>query len=141
MARGTMRRAMISPALALAVAGVLDLEPLNIRSIRIGPSLGDDPFQVHLLDGTEQRPPVLFEREDLVERPGILRQQLTEKALALGERLGPGSVALTIKHFPGGGPQEGGSDPHYAFGKNQAYPTNGRLPLAIGTTRSDSKRC
>jgi beta-glucosidase len=42
-----------------------------------------------------------------------------------GERLGPGSVALTIKHFPGGGPQEGGSDPHYAFGKNQAYPTNG----------------
>ena len=42
-----------------------------------------------------------------------------------GERLGPGSVALTIKHFPGGGPQEGGSDPHYDFGKNQAYPTNG----------------
>ena len=42
-----------------------------------------------------------------------------------GERLGPGSVALTIKHFPGGGPQEGGADPHYAFGKNQAYPTNG----------------
>ena len=42
-----------------------------------------------------------------------------------GERLGPGSVALTIKHFPGGGPQEGGADPHYDFGKNQAYPTNG----------------
>jgi beta-glucosidase len=42
-----------------------------------------------------------------------------------GERLGPRSVALTIKHFPGGGPQEGGSDPHYAFGKHQAYPTNG----------------
>jgi beta-glucosidase len=32
------------------------------------------------------------------------------------------SVALTIKHFPGGGPQEGGGDPHYAFGKNQIYP-------------------
>ena len=42
-----------------------------------------------------------------------------------GERLGPGGVALTIKHFPGGGPQEGGADPHYDFGKNQAYPTNG----------------
>ena len=39
-----------------------------------------------------------------------------------GEKLGPGSVALTMKHFPGGGPQEGGGDPHYDFGKNQAYP-------------------
>jgi beta-glucosidase len=39
-----------------------------------------------------------------------------------GERLGPRSVALTMKHFPGGGPQEGGGDPHYEFGKNQAYP-------------------
>lgn len=42
-----------------------------------------------------------------------------------GERLGPGSVALTMKHFPGGGPQEGGADPHYDFGKNQTYPTQG----------------
>ena len=41
-----------------------------------------------------------------------------------GEKLGPRSVALTMKHFPGGGPQEGGGDPHYAFGKNQVYPTN-----------------
>jgi beta-glucosidase len=32
-------------------------------------------------------------------------------------------VALTIKHFPGGGPQEGGGDPHYDFGKNQIYPS------------------
>jgi beta-glucosidase len=41
-----------------------------------------------------------------------------------GEALGPNSVALTMKHFPGGGPQEGGADPHYDFGKNQVYPTN-----------------
>jgi beta-glucosidase len=41
-----------------------------------------------------------------------------------GEELGPRSVALTVKHFPGGGPQEGGADPHYDFGKNQAYPTD-----------------
>lgn len=41
-----------------------------------------------------------------------------------GDSLGPGSVALTMKHFPGGGPQEGGADPHYAFGKNQVYPTD-----------------
>lgn len=39
-----------------------------------------------------------------------------------GESLNSKSVALTIKHFPGGGPQEGGGDPHYDFGKNQAYP-------------------
>lgn len=31
-------------------------------------------------------------------------------------------VALTIKHFPGGGPQELGLDPHYSFGKTQVYP-------------------
>ncbi|NHN35781.1 glycoside hydrolase family 3 protein [Pseudomaricurvus alcaniphilus] len=41
-----------------------------------------------------------------------------------GEQLNPGSVALTIKHFPGGGPQSGGGDPHYWFGRNQAYPAN-----------------
>ena len=41
-----------------------------------------------------------------------------------GESLNSKSVALTIKHFPGGGPQEGGGDPHYDFGKNQAYPAN-----------------
>jgi beta-glucosidase len=32
------------------------------------------------------------------------------------------SVALTMKHFPGGGPQEQGLDPHYSFGKRQIYP-------------------
>ncbi|WP_127130756.1 glycoside hydrolase family 3 N-terminal domain-containing protein [Georgenia sp. SYP-B2076] len=32
------------------------------------------------------------------------------------------SVALTMKHFPGGGPQELGLDPHYSFGKTQVYP-------------------
>lgn len=39
-----------------------------------------------------------------------------------GEKLNSKSIALTIKHFPGGGPQEGGGDPHYTFGKNQVYP-------------------
>lgn len=39
-----------------------------------------------------------------------------------GDRLNSKSIALTIKHFPGGGPQEGGGDPHYEFGKNQVYP-------------------
>jgi beta-glucosidase len=48
------------------------------------------------------------------------------KALVLGLQGGPVSpssaVALTIKHFPGGGPQELGLDPHYSFGKRQIYP-------------------
>ena len=40
-----------------------------------------------------------------------------------GRTLSPqSSVALTIKHFPGGGPQEAGLDPHYTFGKSQVYP-------------------
>lgn len=33
------------------------------------------------------------------------------------------AVALTIKHFPGGGPQQLGLDPHFTFGKNQVYPS------------------
>lgn len=39
-----------------------------------------------------------------------------------GEKLGPNSVALTTKHFPGGGPQEKGQDAHFDWGKDQIYP-------------------
>ena len=39
-----------------------------------------------------------------------------------GEKLGPQSVALTTKHFPGAGPADDGQDAHYSFGKNQVYP-------------------
>jgi beta-glucosidase len=35
------------------------------------------------------------------------------------------SVAQTVKHFPGGGPQDLGLDPHYSFGKTQVYPGGG----------------
>jgi beta-glucosidase len=48
------------------------------------------------------------------------------RALVLGLQGGPvnrqSAVALTMKHFPGGGPQEQGLDPHYSFGKQQVYP-------------------
>jgi beta-glucosidase len=58
--------------------------------------------------------------EDAVLDARILRE------LVLGLQGGPvspkTSVALTIKHFPGGGPQEMGLDPHYSFGKRQVYP-------------------
>ncbi|MBQ3695026.1 MAG: glycoside hydrolase family 3 C-terminal domain-containing protein [Synergistaceae bacterium] len=36
-------------------------------------------------------------------------------------------VALTIKHFPGGGARENGFDPHYFLGRRNVYPTEGSL--------------
>jgi beta-glucosidase len=39
-----------------------------------------------------------------------------------GKILGPHSVALTTKHFPGAGPADDGQDAHFPFGKNQVYP-------------------
>ena len=41
-----------------------------------------------------------------------------------GESLGPTSVACMTKHFPGGGPQLDGEDPHFAYGREQVYPGN-----------------
>ncbi|MFE5297339.1 glycoside hydrolase family 3 protein [Streptomyces sp. NPDC056632] len=39
-----------------------------------------------------------------------------------GPELGPDSVAAMVKHFPGGGPQKDGEDPHFPHGKDQIYP-------------------
>jgi beta-glucosidase len=39
-----------------------------------------------------------------------------------GDRLGPHSVSAMVKHFPGGGPQRDGEDPHFPHGKEQVYP-------------------
>jgi beta-glucosidase len=39
-----------------------------------------------------------------------------------GAELGPASVATMTKHFPGGGPQKDGEDPHFAYGREQVYP-------------------
>ena len=36
--------------------------------------------------------------------------------------LGPDSVATMTKHFPGGGPQHDGEDPHFPYGREQVYP-------------------
>lgn len=44
-----------------------------------------------------------------------------------GEKLGKDSVALTMKHFPGGGARENGFDPHYKEGKFNVYRTEGSL--------------
>jgi beta-glucosidase len=42
-----------------------------------------------------------------------------------GERLTSASVACMTKHFPGGGPQLDGEDPHFPYGREQVYPGNG----------------
>ncbi len=39
-----------------------------------------------------------------------------------GEKISPSSVALTIKHFPGGGSGEKGQDSHFDWGKKEIYP-------------------
>jgi beta-glucosidase len=44
-----------------------------------------------------------------------------------GTQLGPNSVALTVKHFPGDGAVWNGLDPHNSYGQWAAYPTPGSL--------------
>ena len=39
-----------------------------------------------------------------------------------GEKLSSSSVALTTKHFPGGGAGQGGQDSHFDWGKKEVYP-------------------
>lgn len=41
-----------------------------------------------------------------------------------GDSLTAGSVSCMVKHFPGGGPQDDGWDPHFRYGKDQVYPGN-----------------
>lgn len=36
-------------------------------------------------------------------------------------------IAMTVKHFPGGGARENGFDPHYKMGQWNVYPTEGSL--------------
>ncbi|GAB3389739.1 glycoside hydrolase family 3 N-terminal domain-containing protein [Humibacter soli] len=43
-----------------------------------------------------------------------------------GESFGTESVATMVKHFPGGGPQKDGDDPHFAWGREQVYPGDAR---------------
>lgn len=51
------------------------------------------------------------------------------KAIVLGfqgKKLSNTSIALTTKHFPGGGATYKGFDPHYSYGRNAVFP-GGRL--------------
>ncbi|GEO08159.1 glycoside hydrolase family 3 protein [Segetibacter aerophilus] len=50
-------------------------------------------------------------------------QMMTEVVLGFqGPKLNASSVALTTKHFPGGGAGEGGQDPHFDWGKYETFP-------------------
>ncbi|QNG38809.1 glycoside hydrolase family 3 protein [Geodermatophilaceae bacterium NBWT11] len=39
-----------------------------------------------------------------------------------GAEVGAASVSGMAKHFPGGGPQKDGEDPHFSYGREQVYP-------------------
>jgi beta-glucosidase len=50
-------------------------------------------------------------------------KMITEIVLGFqGNKINSYSVALTTKHFPGGGATEGGQDPHFNWGKNEVFP-------------------
>jgi beta-glucosidase len=50
-------------------------------------------------------------------------QMITQIVLGFqGDKLGKGSVAVTTKHFPGGGAGVGGQDPHFDWGKEEHFP-------------------
>ncbi|MEY4660812.1 MAG: hypothetical protein RLZZ42_764, partial [Bacteroidota bacterium] len=50
-------------------------------------------------------------------------KMMTEIVLGFqGPKLSPSSVALTTKHFPGGGAGVGGQDPHFDWGKYEHFP-------------------
>ncbi|GAB3904832.1 glycoside hydrolase family 3 N-terminal domain-containing protein [Larkinella knui] len=70
-------------------------------------------------------------------------QMMTQVILGFqGPQLGPTSVALTTKHFPGGGAGKGGQDPHFEWGKQEVFPggmlENNLIPfkaaIAAGTS-------
>lgn len=64
----------------------------------------------------------------LGEDPEFIAKAITRLIKGFqGEELGPESIAMTTKHFPGGGARENGFDPHYAEGKYNCYPTPGSL--------------
>ncbi len=64
------------------------------------------------------------------EDPKLI-QAIFERIIPIiqGSREGvtPDGVAMTVKHFPGGGARENGFDPHYRMGQWNVYQTEGSL--------------
>lgn len=47
------------------------------------------------------------------------------------KKVGKESVSCMTKHFPGGGPQKDGEDPHFEYGREQVYP-GGQFEYHLG---------
>ena len=57
------------------------------------------------------------------ENADWVAQMITEVVLGFqGPALSPASVAMTTKHFPGGGAGKDGQDPHFEWGKQEVFP-------------------
>ena len=64
------------------------------------------------------------------ERPEItagITRELVRGYHGGEEGLKKGSIALTVKHFPGDGPAENGFEPHLPIGQWRLYPTEGSM--------------
>ncbi|NLE98116.1 MAG: glycoside hydrolase family 3 protein [Propionibacterium sp.] len=63
------------------------------------------------------------QRETFGQDPFLAAACTVAAVLGLqGDELGPGSVAATVKHFPGAGPQADGEDAHFPYVRDQVYP-------------------
>lgn len=63
------------------------------------------------------------QQETFGSDPHLVAELVTAYLAGLqGESLGTDSVAATTKHFPGAGPQAGGEDAHFPYGRDQVYP-------------------
>ncbi|WP_232531935.1 glycoside hydrolase family 3 protein [Microbacterium halophytorum] len=111
-------------------------EPLGLAAIRDEATVerfGDIARQEYLAVGLRA---ALHPQVDLATEPRWSRQLGTfgedaDLAARLGAAyvrgfqgasFGPASVSTMTKHFPGGGPQKDGEDPHFAHGREQVYP-------------------
>lgn len=92
----TVRREYTAVGLRVALHPQIDLatEP---RWARVNGTFGEDP--------------------DLVSELGAAYVRGLQ-----GPTLGSASVSAMAKHFPGGGPQKDGEDPHFSYGREQVYP-------------------
>jgi beta-glucosidase len=66
---------------------------------------------------------------------GLQGSGAVARSAGLDGTFGPDSVSTMTKHFPGGGPQRDGEDPHFAYGREQVYP-GGRFDLHLEPFRA-----
>jgi beta-glucosidase len=113
-------------------------EPLGLSAIgddKLTEEFANDSRQEYLAVGIRQ---ALHPQVDLATEPrwprisgtfgedAALSSRMTTAYIHgfQGKKLDDKSVAAMTKHFPGGGPQKDGLDPHFDFQKGQIYPGN-----------------